>query len=165
MRDHGTSIAKRGRPLRDWPAAAAGQAAPARQRPTARGGPCRPAPARPTAPARSARFFALRKEIPAWQVGRLRPALRSRVCFGLLVVRDPGRAASERILPPSKGLPSPRETFASFPSLWFDRDADAQHADTLKRRRAGLRAGRRGRRAARACSAAASRGSTPSSCR
>ena len=54
----------------------------------------------------------------------------------------------ERIIPPSKGLPSPAETFASFPSLWFDRALDPQPADHAAAARAGVRPGRAGRRAA-----------------
>ena len=38
----------------------------------------------------------------------------------------------QRILPPSKGLPSPRETFASFPSLWFDRELTRNTLTTLR---------------------------------
>ena len=39
----------------------------------------------------------------------------------------------ERILPPSKGLASPQETFASFPSLWFDRALTRNTLTTLRR--------------------------------
>ena len=48
------------------------------------------------------------------------------------MVRDPGRAGAAH-LPPSKGLPSPRETFASFPSLWFDRELTRNTLTTLRR--------------------------------
>ena len=39
----------------------------------------------------------------------------------------------ERIIPPSKGLSSPAETFASFPSLWFDRALTRNLLTTLRR--------------------------------
>ena len=42
------------------------------------------------------------------------------VCLGLWWFLTNG-PAEERIIPPSKGLSSPAETFASFHSLWFDR--------------------------------------------
>ena len=75
--------------------------------------------------------FALRRGIPAWQavlMGIVVP-----VCLpGALVVRDPGDP-EERIIPPSKGLSSPAETFASFPSLWFDRALTRNLLTTLRR--------------------------------
>lgn len=76
-------------------------------------------------------LFALRKEIPPWQelfFGGLCIA----VCYALwwLVTRgEPG----ERLLPLSSGIPSPEETFASFSSLWFDRELSRNLAATLKR--------------------------------
>ena len=42
-------------------------------------------------------------------------------------------APEERIIPPSKGLSSPAETFASFPSLWFDRALTRNLLTTLRR--------------------------------
>ena len=39
----------------------------------------------------------------------------------------------ERIFPPSKGLPSPWETFSSFHSLWFDRGLTRNLLTTLRR--------------------------------
>jgi NitT/TauT family transport system permease protein len=76
-------------------------------------------------------FLKLRAEAPFWQVvafGMLAIAL----CLGgwwFLTRGEP----EERILPPSKGLPSPGETFASFPSLWFDRALTRNTLTTLRR--------------------------------
>jgi NitT/TauT family transport system permease protein len=76
-------------------------------------------------------FFGLRKEIPLWQevlFGLLFIAL----CFGLWWFVTRGEE-EERIVPSSKGLPSPQETFASFPSLWFDRELTRNTLASLKR--------------------------------
>jgi NitT/TauT family transport system permease protein len=76
-------------------------------------------------------WFALRETAPLWQV----------ILFGLLAVAvvftlwwyvtrgEP----EERILPPSKGLPSPKETFDSFHSLWFERELTRNTLVTLRR--------------------------------
>jgi ABC-type nitrate/sulfonate/bicarbonate transport system permease component len=76
-------------------------------------------------------FFTLRKEAPLWQVGVL-SLLCVAFCLGgwWFVTRG---EPEERILPPSKGLSSPRETFASFPSLWFDRALTRNTLTTLRR--------------------------------
>ena len=79
-----------------------------------------------------------------------RPALASRPAWRS-GGSSPGASPSERILPPSNGLPSPAETFASFPSLWFDRALTRNLLTTLRRVALGLRAGHaRGRAAGRA---------------
>jgi ABC-type nitrate/sulfonate/bicarbonate transport system permease component len=88
-----------------------------------------PAEGRP--PRRLPELFGLRKGVPTWQVAFF-SLLCIALCFGLwwFVTRgEPER----RILPPSKGLPSPRETFASFPSLWFDRELTRNTLTTLRR--------------------------------
>jgi NitT/TauT family transport system permease protein len=77
------------------------------------------------------RFFDLRKEIPVWQVAFF-SLLSIAVCFGLWWFVTRGEP-EQRIVPPSKGLPSPRETFASFPSLWFDRELTRNTLTTLRR--------------------------------
>lgn len=93
--------------------------------------PAGPARAGPRPPRRLPEFFGLRKDIPAWQVG-LFSLLCVGFCLGLwwLVTRG---EPEERILPPSKGLPSPRETFSSFPSLWYDRELTRNTLTTLRR--------------------------------
>jgi NitT/TauT family transport system permease protein len=76
-------------------------------------------------------FFGLRKEIPLWQevvFGLLSIAL----CFGIWWFVTRGEE-EDRILPSSKGLPSPQETFSSFPSLWFDRELTRNTFASLKR--------------------------------
>src|SRR4051812_40648939 len=89
------------------------------------------APAEGRPPRRLPELFGLRKEIPSWQV-----AFFSLLCialaFGLWWFVTRGEP-EQRILPPSKGLPSPRETFASFPSLWFDRELTRNTLTTLRR--------------------------------
>jgi len=77
-------------------------------------------------------LFALRKEAPAWQV-----ALFGLLCvvlvLGLWWYVTSGAEPEERILPPSKGLSSPIETFASFHSLWFERELTRNLVVTLRR--------------------------------
>lgn len=64
-------------------------------------------------------FTALRSEIPIWQAVAL--GLSCLVaCLGLWWFLTSGETVESRILSPSI-LPSPQETFRSFPSLWFDR--------------------------------------------
>jgi ABC-type nitrate/sulfonate/bicarbonate transport system permease component len=75
--------------------------------------------------------FALRRGIPGWQ-GVLMGILG--VCAPLalwwfVTLGNP----EERIIPPSKGLSSPAETFASFHSLWFDRALTRNMLMTLRR--------------------------------
>jgi ABC-type nitrate/sulfonate/bicarbonate transport system permease component len=88
-----------------------------------------PAEGRP--PRRLPELFGLRKEIPAWQVASF-SLLCLALTFGLWWSVTRGEP-EQRILPPSKGLPSPRETFASFPSLWFDRELTRNTLTTLRR--------------------------------
>jgi NitT/TauT family transport system permease protein len=75
--------------------------------------------------------FALRREIPPWQVALM--GLAGIVaCFALwwyVTVGEP----EERIISPSKGLSSPGETFRSFHSLWFDRALTRNLLTTLRR--------------------------------
>jgi NitT/TauT family transport system permease protein len=80
---------------------------------------------------RARAFFGLRKEIGAWE----------QVAFGLLFVAlffglwwFVTRGEEEgRLVPSSKGLASPQETFASFPSLWFDRELTRNTYASLQR--------------------------------
>lgn len=82
---------------------------------------------------------ALRREIPTWQTVFF-AALCLVVCLGLwwFVTRERPegkrliRPESERILP-RYDLPSPAETFESFPSLWNDRYLTVNTVVTLKR--------------------------------
>jgi NitT/TauT family transport system permease protein len=76
-------------------------------------------------------LLALRKEIPLWQAV-LFGVLCMAVCFGVWWFVTRGEP-SERIVPPSKGLPSPAETFDSFKSLWFDRELTRNTYASLKR--------------------------------
>ena len=75
-------------------------------------------------------LFALRKDIPRWQAVGM-GLLCLAVCFGLwwFVTRgEPGnRLISEN------DLPSPRETFAGFPALWYDLYLTLNTYVTLKR--------------------------------
>lgn len=75
-------------------------------------------------------LFALRKEAPLWQV-----PIFSLLCVTLCALLwwwlTRGEA-EERILGYST-LPSPAETFASFPSLWFDRELTRNLLVTLRR--------------------------------
>jgi NitT/TauT family transport system permease protein len=93
-----------------------------------------PLPDGPTLPGSGGvadRWFALRRELPAWQAV-LTGLAGILACFALwwTVTRgDP----EERIISPSKGLSSPAETFASFPSLWFDRALTRNLLTTLRR--------------------------------
>ena len=76
-------------------------------------------------------FLGLREQAPRWQT-LLMALLGVATPFALwwFVTRgDP----EERIIPPSKGLSSPWETFASFHSLWFDRALTRNLLTTLRR--------------------------------
>jgi ABC-type nitrate/sulfonate/bicarbonate transport system permease component len=75
--------------------------------------------------------LALRREIPVWQTVAF-ALLCVAACFGLwwFVTRE--RADGERIIS-RYNLPSPAETFASFPSLWNDRYLTVNTVVTLKR--------------------------------
>lgn len=88
------------------------------------------APAPPDA-RRSFAVFPLRKELPLWQVV-LFNLLGVAFFFGVWWFVTRGEP-SERIVPPTKGLPSPAETFASFPSLLDDRELIANTYASLRR--------------------------------
>lgn len=75
-------------------------------------------------------LFAIRKESALWQVVAF-SLLCLVVCGGLWWFLTRGEA-EERILSFSV-LPSPSETFASFPALWFDRALTRNTLVTLKR--------------------------------
>ncbi len=81
-------------------------------------------------PRRFRRAFALRQETPVWQVVAF-SFLSVVVCITLWwwLTRGEGE---ERILGYTT-LPSPKETFASFPSLWFDRELTRNTLVTLRR--------------------------------
>ncbi len=70
----------------------------------------------PASPPRA--FSGLRSEIPAWQAAFL-GALCLALCFGAWWWLTRGAEADQRILTGTV-LPSPAETFAKFPELWFD---------------------------------------------
>jgi ABC-type nitrate/sulfonate/bicarbonate transport system permease component len=78
----------------------------------------------------SRRFFVLRKPAPRWQM-LLLGLLCTAACLALWYWATLGRA-EERILGPTV-LPSPKETFASFHSLWFDRALTRNVIATLRR--------------------------------
>jgi NitT/TauT family transport system permease protein len=75
-------------------------------------------------------LFALRKDVPRWQAVGM-GVLCVVVCFGLwwLVTRG----EPEQRLISQQALPSPGETFASFPSLWSERYLTLNTVATLKR--------------------------------
>jgi ABC-type nitrate/sulfonate/bicarbonate transport system permease component len=75
--------------------------------------------------------FALRRGLPAWQ-SALMGLVGVLVCLALWWFLTNG-PVEERIIPPSKGLSSPAETFASFHSLWFDRALTRNLLTTLRR--------------------------------
>ncbi|HEX3447683.1 MAG TPA: ABC transporter permease [Isosphaeraceae bacterium] len=75
--------------------------------------------------------FALRRGLPAWQAAFM-GLVGVFVCLALWWFLTNG-PTEERIIPPSKGLSSPAETFASFHSLWFDRALTRNLLTTLKR--------------------------------
>jgi ABC-type nitrate/sulfonate/bicarbonate transport system permease component len=75
--------------------------------------------------------FALRRGLPAWQ-SALMGLVGVLVCLALWWFLTNG-PVEERIIPPSKGLSSPAETFASFHSLWFERALTRNLLTTLRR--------------------------------
>jgi NitT/TauT family transport system permease protein len=77
-------------------------------------------------------WFSLRAGAPAWQVVVF-SLLCLAVCFAAWWYVTAGESDEERIIPPSKGLPSPRETWESFSSLWFDRELTRNLLVTLRR--------------------------------
>jgi ABC-type nitrate/sulfonate/bicarbonate transport system permease component len=88
-------------------------------------------PALPAAAAMADRWIALRRELPAWQalLMGLAGILACLALWWYLTAGDP----EERIISPLKGLSSPYETFASFPSLWFERALTRNLLTTLRR--------------------------------
>jgi len=76
-------------------------------------------------------WFALRRELPAWQAVLMGVACIL-ACFALWSYVTLGET-EERIIPPSKGLSTPAETFATFPSLWFKRALTRNLLTTLRR--------------------------------
>ena len=86
----------------------------------------------PPSPGRVADLrFALRRELPAWQAVLMGVA-GILACFALWWYVTLGET-EERIIPPSKGLSTPAETFATFPSLWFERALTRNLLTTLRR--------------------------------
>jgi NitT/TauT family transport system permease protein len=79
----------------------------------------KPEPAAPAESAARRPFTALRSEIPVAQA-----VLLGAICLGLCLAvwwgLTAGASPESRMLSPSI-LPSPQETFRSFPSLWFER--------------------------------------------
>jgi ABC-type nitrate/sulfonate/bicarbonate transport system permease component len=75
-------------------------------------------------------WFVIRKEIPLWKA-LLFALLCIAVCFGLWWFVTRGEP-EERIFSPYT-LPSPKETFDSFSSLWYDRYLTANTVASLKR--------------------------------
>src|SRR5712692_2983918 len=77
------------------------------------------------------RLFTLRKEAPLWQQV-LCGVLCIVCCLAAWWYVTRGEA-DERILPAHKGLPSPEETLASFPSLWVEQELTRETFASLKR--------------------------------
>jgi ABC-type nitrate/sulfonate/bicarbonate transport system permease component len=75
--------------------------------------------------------FTLRRGLPAWQ-SALMALIGVLACLALWWFLTSG-PVEERIIPPSKGLSSPAETFASFHSLWFERALTRNLLTTLRR--------------------------------
>ncbi len=75
--------------------------------------------------------FGLRRGIPTWQavlMGILGVGVWL-LLWWFVTLGEP----EERIIRPSQGLSSPAETFATFPSLWFDRALTRNLLTTLRR--------------------------------
>jgi NitT/TauT family transport system permease protein len=81
-------------------------------------------------PRRSRKLFGIRKELSRWQV-LLFSLVSIAICGGLWWFLTGGEP-TERIISSSK-LPSPRETFAEFRSLWFDRGLTRNTFVSLRR--------------------------------
>ncbi|MBI4580140.1 MAG: hypothetical protein HY718_10590, partial [Planctomycetes bacterium] len=80
-------------------------------------------------------FFRLRAETPLWQTVAF-GVLCVAVCLGLWWFATRGEA-EERLLSPAV-LPSPAETFATFHSLWFDRELTRNTGASLRRLTTGF---------------------------
>src|SRR5947209_19724434 len=76
-------------------------------------------------------FFALRREVSRWQA-YLFGALCIMLCYGLWWYVTRENDEGDRILN-HFALPSPSETFAEFPSLWFDRALTLNTLASLER--------------------------------
>ncbi len=87
-------------------------------------------PLTPVARRRARPFFALRRTIPRWQAA-LSGVLGVAICLGAWWFVTRGEPES-RLLGPTV-LPSPLETFKTFPTLWFDRALTRNTLVTLKR--------------------------------
>lgn len=85
-------------------------------------------PARPRR--RRGEWFVLRKPAPRWQAALL-GVLCIACCFGIWWFVTRGEA-EQRVLSPTV-LPSPSETFRTFPTLWFDRALTRNTFVTLRR--------------------------------
>ncbi len=77
------------------------------------------------------RFVPLRSDIPTWQ-SVLLGMFCLLVCFAIWWVLTRGEPPENRLLSPSI-LPSPQETFRSFPSLWFERALTRNTVASLRR--------------------------------
>jgi ABC-type nitrate/sulfonate/bicarbonate transport system permease component len=75
--------------------------------------------------------FALRRRVPVWQAAFM-GILCLASCWAVWWFVTRG-APEERIISPLRGLSSPSETFATFPSLWFDRALTRNLLTTLRR--------------------------------
>jgi NitT/TauT family transport system permease protein len=76
-------------------------------------------------------FLGLREQAPRWQI-ILMGLAGVGSCFALWWFVTRGEP-DDRIMPPSKGLTSPWETFSSFHSLWFDQALTRNLLTTLRR--------------------------------
>ncbi len=88
-------------------------------------------PTPPATPPRRRRFSVLRAEIPAWEAVTM-GVLCIVVCFALWWLLTAGDHDHVPIIPPET-LPGPVATFASFPSLWFDRELTRNTLASLNR--------------------------------
>ena len=104
-----------------------GEPAPAKLEPAALAAP----PRRGWLERGSGLFLGLREQAPRWQV-LLMAILGIATALALWWFVTRGEP-DDRIIPPSKGLSSPWETFASFHSLWFDRGLTRNLLTTLRR--------------------------------
>lgn len=89
-----------------------------------------PGTATPAAPRRAKRRFALRQPIPTWQAVLLGIACVL-ACLALWWFVTRGEA-EERLVGPLT-LPSPQETFSTFPRLWFEQELTRNIGATLQR--------------------------------
>ena len=90
-----------------------------------------PEPIGDAPPSRRRRWFELRRPIHPVAAVALGLACVA-ICFGLWWYVTRGEVGAERIISPV-ALPSPRETFAEFRSLWYDRKLPQNTLVTLRR--------------------------------